>query len=142
MADVTVKRVEEIESVGGGGMSMTKLRASLGVSAFGIQLIDMEPNAAIPEHSHAGTIDLELDSDQARRAALDDQQEEVYALLRGSATLVVGDEEHPLEPGTFARIGPNEVRKVVAGPDGAQILALGGMPGRPYEPPPFTELSG
>ena len=35
-----------------------------------------------------------------------DGQEEVYTVLEGKATLTVGGEEHELEPGVFARVGP------------------------------------
>ena len=31
--------------------------------------------------------------------------------------------------GTFARVGPEERRKLVPGPDGVTVLALGGVPG-------------
>ena len=38
-------------------------------------------------------------------------------------------ETYELTPGTFARVGPAERRKIVPGPDGVTVLALGGMPG-------------
>ena len=34
------------------------------------------------------------------------RQEEVYTVLEGAATLRAGGEEHRLEPGVFARVGP------------------------------------
>ena len=120
MPDVTVKRTEDFEAIFGGGFR--KVRAGLGVSSFGIAVIDLPPNFDMyPEH------------DQSH-----DHQEEVYTALSGTATLQVGGEEHTLEPGVWARIGPDEKRKIVTGDEPARILALGGTPGRAYEPPEFT----
>ena len=87
-------------------------------------MIDFPPNAdQYPEHDHAH-----------------DSQEEVYTVLDGAATLQAGGEEHELRPGTFARVGPGEKRKLVTGAEGARVIALGGMPGKAYEvsaPSPF-----
>jgi hypothetical protein len=44
-----------------------------------------------------------------------------------------------LEPEVFVRVGPGEKRKLVTSDEGVRILALGGVPGRVYEPPEFTE---
>jgi mannose-6-phosphate isomerase-like protein (cupin superfamily) len=41
MADVTVKRLEEFEAVFGGGMR--RVRAGLGVSSFGMQVMELPP---------------------------------------------------------------------------------------------------
>jgi uncharacterized cupin superfamily protein len=120
MADVTVKRVEDFEAIFGGGFR--RVRAGLGVTSFGIGIIDLPANFAhYPEH------------DQTH-----DDQEEVYTVLSGTATLRVGGEDHELEPGVFARVGPAEKRKLITGPEPARILAMGAMPGRPYEPPEFS----
>jgi hypothetical protein len=126
MADVTVKRLDEMEPILDG--AMIRVRASLGATALGMQVLNMPGGADwYPEHNHAGE-------------PVDDQMEEIYTALRGSATLRAGGETYQLEPGVFARVGAGEKRKIVPGDDGAQILALGGMPGRVYEPPQFTEL--
>jgi uncharacterized cupin superfamily protein len=120
MADVTVKRVEDFEAIFGGGFR--KVRAGLGVTSFGIGIIDLPPNFAhYPEH------------DQTH-----DDQEEVYTVLSGLATLRVGGEDYELEPGVFARVGPAEKRKLITGAEPARILAMGAMPGRVYEPPEFS----
>jgi quercetin dioxygenase-like cupin family protein len=120
MADVTVKRVEDFEAIFGGGFR--RVRAGLGVSSFGIAVMDLPPNFEhYPEH------------DQSH-----DNQEEVYTVLEGRVTLKVGDEEHELEPGVWARIGPSEKRKLVTSGESARVLALGAIPGEVYEPPEFT----
>ena len=120
MADVTVKRVEDFEAIFGGGFR--RVRAGLGVSSFGIAVIDMPPKFEhYPEH------------DQSH-----DGQEEVYTVLSGRATLKVGDEEHELEPGVFARIGASEKRKLITGDEPVRVLAMGGIPGEAYVAPEFT----
>jgi quercetin dioxygenase-like cupin family protein len=121
MADVTVKRTEDFEPIFHGGM--LRARAGLGVTSFGMQILRFPPNAdRYPEHDHAA-----------------DGQEEVYLVLEGAATLTAGDEQHELVPGVFARIGPQERRRLATGETGALILALGGVPGRPFEVTQFTE---
>ena len=105
MADLTVKRLDEFEGIFDGGM--LRVRAGLGVTSFGMQVIQLPPNFThYPEHSHSH-----------------DDQEEVYTALSGKASLQVGGTEHMLEPGV-------------------RILAIGGVPGRAYEPPEFTEEGG
>jgi hypothetical protein len=42
----------------------------------------------------------------------------------------------------FARVGAAEQRKLSTGAAGAQILCIGGMPGRAYEPLPIVQLGG
>jgi len=120
MADVTVKRTEEFEAIFGGGFR--RVRAGLGVSSFGLAVIDLPANFdRYPAH------------DQSH-----DGQEEVYTVLSGAATLEVGGERHELEPGVWARVGPDEKRKIVTGEQPARIAAIGGMPGKVYEPPEFS----
>jgi uncharacterized cupin superfamily protein len=122
MSDVTVQRIEEFDTPNGGGFC--RARASLGVTAFGMQVENFPPHFEhYPEHDHS-----------------DDGQEEVYTVLAGSATLTAGGEEHRLEPGVFARVGPGVTRKITTGDEPARLLAVGGIPGRVYSPPPFTEL--
>jgi uncharacterized cupin superfamily protein len=121
MADVTVRRLEDFDSAFGGAMKL--VRHGLGVESFGIQVIDMPPNAdQYPEHDHSH-----------------DGQEEVYTVLEGAATLRAGGEDHELRPGTFARVGPGEKRKFLTGAEGARVLALGAIAGKAYEVQAFTQ---
>jgi quercetin dioxygenase-like cupin family protein len=120
MADVTVKTLEEFDTAFGGAMKL--VRHGLGVQSFGLQVIDFPPNAhQYPEHDHA-----------------DDAQEEVYIVVEGTVTLQAGGEEHEMRPGTFARVGPAEKRKLVTGAEGARVIAIGASPGKVYEVSPFT----
>lgn len=67
---------------------------------------------------------------------------EVYIPLKGSAKLVVGDEEWQLEPGTMARVGASEMRKILPGADGVQLLCLGGTSGQAFEVQAWSEPGG
>ena len=121
MPDVTVKRLEDFEAIFHGGFR--RVRAGLGVTSFGISVIELPPGfEGYPEH------------DQSH-----DGQEEVYTLLEGAATMRVGGEEITLEPGVWVRVGPSEKRKLVTADSPARILALGGTPGEIYTPPEFSE---
>jgi mannose-6-phosphate isomerase-like protein (cupin superfamily) len=60
-------------------------------------------------------------------------QEEVYVALRGSGILEADGEQFPLDQDHIARVGPTVKRKIIAGPDGLRLLALGGTPGEPYD---------
>lgn len=121
MADVTVRRTEDFEAAFQGGF--VKARAGLGVTSFGMQILRFPPNAdGHPEHDHSAN-----------------GEEEVYTVLEGEVTLRAGDEEHVLESGMFARVGPDVRRHLFTGERPAVVLALGGIPGRPFEIADFTE---
>jgi quercetin dioxygenase-like cupin family protein len=121
MADVTVKELGEFEAIFGGGFR--RVRAGLGVSSFGLAVMDLPSGfTQYPEHDHGP-----------------DGQEEVYTVLAGKATLTVGGSDYELEPGVFARVGPQEARKISTGDEGARLLAIGASPGKVYDPPEFTE---
>jgi uncharacterized cupin superfamily protein len=124
LADVTVKRLDEFEAIFHG--AFRRVRAGLGVTSFGIAVIDLPPSfGGYPEH------------DQSH-----DSQEEVYTLLDGAAALHVGGEEIAMEPGVWVRVGPEEKRKFVTSDSSARILAMGGTPGAVYGPPEFSEEGG
>ncbi len=124
MTDVTVKRLEDFDAVFHGGMR--RVRAGLGVTSFGIQVIELPADFSMyPSHDHSH-----------------DEQEEVYLALGGRATLQVGEEEFDLEPGVSARVGPGQQRKLLTGSESARILCLGGTPGKVYEAPEWTEEGG
>lgn len=122
MADVTVKRIDEMEAVFRGAFK--RARAELGVESFGIQVLDMPANLEqYPEHDHA-----------------ESGQEEVFVVLRGGGEIEVDGERHPINADVMVRVGPEARRKVWPGPDGMRLLALGATPGAVYEPPDVTKL--
>ncbi len=121
----TVKRLDEMEAAFGG--SFVRARASLGVTAFGMQVLEMPPMSGdgFPEHDHGY-----------------DGQEEVYHLLGGSAELALPDRVVRLDPETFVRVSPATRRRLRSGPDGARVLIVGGVPGGAFQAHPITELGG
>jgi hypothetical protein len=120
----TVRRLDEMERAFGGAIA--RVRAELGISAFGVQVADLPPNSGelAPEHDH-----------------LHDGQEELYLLLAGSAEVVLPDGV-ALDSETFIRIGPAVRRRVRSGPSGARLLMIGGFPGQAYVAPASFELGG
>jgi mannose-6-phosphate isomerase-like protein (cupin superfamily) len=122
MGDFTTKRIDDMEAVFLGGFK--RARAELGVESFGMQVLDMPPNLdAYPEHDHA-----------------ESGQEEVFVVLRGEGDIEVDGERLPLDPDTMVRVGPSARRKFWPGDQGMRVLALGGVPGQPYEAPDVTKL--
>ena len=122
MNDLTIKRIDEIDPYRGpdtvAGIQFRPAGRALGVAAFGLNVLTLAPGATgYPEHDHAK-----------------EGQEEVYVLLDGSATLRADGRDWPLERGVLVRVGPAVRRKWTPGPGGATILALGGTPGKAYEP--------
>jgi mannose-6-phosphate isomerase-like protein (cupin superfamily) len=122
MSDYTAKRINEMEAGFGGGF--VKVRAELGVTAFGMQIIQLPPDYAdYPEHDHS-----------------DSAQEEVFTVLSGSGWMDVEGERVELDPETLVRVGAETKRKVYAGPQGLRMLVTGGCPGEAYKVSSTTEL--
>lgn len=125
MSDVTVVAIDEMEGLHEG--LMRRARAELGVTAWGMQVLTLPPNwDGYPLHNHSAD-------------AYDPNQEEVYVPLAGSGRLLVDGDEYELRPGIMARLGPDQLRRIVPGDDGIRVLALGGRPGA-FEPGAWTEL--
>jgi hypothetical protein len=122
MSDYTAKPIGEMEASYGGGF--VKARAELGVSAFGMQVIQLPPDFGdYPEHDHS-----------------ESGQEEVYLPIGGSGWIEIDGERVDLDTDTFVRVGPAARRKVYSGPEGLRVLAIGGAPGHAYQIEPSTEL--
>ncbi len=114
MADLTAMTIDELEASMGGGFK--HVAKSLGLSSFGINILDIPPGfEGYPEHDHSA-----------------DGQEELYIPIAGSARLDAGGESQVLEPGVVVRVGPDEKRKIVTEGDSVRIIAVGGTPGKAY----------
>jgi len=66
--------------------------------------IELEPNAAVPEHHHVN--------------------EQTGMLLRGSMMFTIGDETQEVRPGSMWVIPADVPHSVVAGPEGATLAEL------------------
>src|SRR6185436_6435710 len=85
-----------------------RLRAELGVSTFGINVIVLQPGQVGRIHRH-------------------ERQEEVYLVLAGELSLYVEGEEHRVTEGGLARVAPEVRRQLVnRRPHKLVLLALGG----------------
>jgi mannose-6-phosphate isomerase-like protein (cupin superfamily) len=122
MAGYAVRRIDDMEGAYGGAFK--RARAELGVSSFGMQVLDLPPGLEqYPDHDHS-----------------EDGQEEVYLALRGGGEIEIAGERHRLDPDTMVRVGPGVSRKIWPGPEGVRVLAIGGCPGQAYEAPEFSQL--
>ena len=100
------------------GVRFRPLRATLGITAFGTNVLELDPhNEGHPEHDHTA-----------------DGQEELYVVLEGEVWLRTAEGEQRLGQGEVARVGPETTRKLVTRDSGAVILAIGGTPGQAFVP--------
>ena len=83
-------------------------RKALGLQAFGMNITELPPGETIPEHD-------EVDRDQ----------EEVFVVLSGDATMVIDGAEHAAPAGTFVRLDPEPQRTIVnTGEDACVVLIV------------------
>jgi uncharacterized cupin superfamily protein len=111
---LTILTIDEMERSGDWALA----RRSLGVSAFGLNVVDVPPGAAIPEH------------DESER-----DQEEVFVTLSGDPELVVDGVRNPLPTGSFARVSPEPHRTVRnPGDTPARVLIMSAPRTSGYKP--------
>ena len=111
---ITFAHRDECERTG----NWTLVRRTLGVRAFGINLVDIPPGGQIPEHD-------ETDRDQ----------EEVFYVLSGKPTMVVDGAEHAAAAGMFVRLDPEHARTVRNDSDEhASVLIMSAPCSSGYEP--------
>ena len=119
----TIKHRDEFESMEGSGDSTWRLaRKALGTSAFGFNLVEIDPGGQIPEHDEAQSGQVEL-----------------YAILEGEAVLRIEDEDHPAPAGTFASIEPPASRTIINRSDApVTALLIGVHPAGDYNAPAWA----
>jgi hypothetical protein len=122
MGEYAVKKIDEMEAVYLGAFK--RARAELGVESFGLAVIDLPPDFENnPEHDHA-----------------EDGQEEVYMAIRGGGEIEIEGERFPLDPDHMVRVASGTKRKVWPGAEGMRMVIVGGVPGKVYEVPAFSQL--
>jgi quercetin dioxygenase-like cupin family protein len=115
----TVLNRDELEQMDGSGECSWRLaRKSLGVTAFGMNLVEIGPGGQIPEH------------DETERG-----QEEVFIVWEGEATAVIDGIESQAPAGTFVRVAP-EVRRTIRndGQGTVKLLIVSAPRSSGYEP--------
>src|SRR3954465_12831379 len=96
----------------GEGPGFRKIRRVLGVTAFGVNAIEIPPGFQTGRHFH-------------------DEQEELYFVHRGRIAIRMNDDtEHVLGPGGIARVDATTVRQIEnVGDEPALYLIAGGKDG-------------
>jgi quercetin dioxygenase-like cupin family protein len=97
----------------GEGPGFRKIRAPLGVTAFGANAVVLPPGYQTGRHFH-------------------DRQQELYIVLRGEIEFEFGEgEKQVLGPGGLARVDPPTVRRLrnVSDTDEAMYICVGGADG-------------
>jgi len=110
----TIAHSDELERTG----SWRLVRRTLGLNAFGVNLVEVAPGDTLPEHD-------EVDRDQ----------EELFFVVSGSPSLLIDGQEHALPAGTFARLDPAHRRTVRnSGGESAIVLIASAPCSSGYEP--------
>jgi quercetin dioxygenase-like cupin family protein len=96
----------------GEGPGFRKVRRELGVTAFGVNAIELPPGFETGRHFH-------------------EEQEELYFVHRGRIRIRLNDvSEHELGPGGLARVDPATIRQIKnVGDEPALLLVAGGKDG-------------
>jgi glyoxylate utilization-related uncharacterized protein len=114
MAAFTIQRDDELERAYD---IWVLVRKSLGVAAFGLNVVELPTGGSIPEHHE-----------------LDRAQEEVFYVIEGSPTMTIDGVDHPLEAGTFVRLDPEPLRTVRNDGDGvARVMIMSAPTSSGYE---------
>ena len=111
MADYTHLNLKDVEDqapkFGMENLEFRMARVPLELENSGLSYLRLAPNFRIPfGHHHKN-------------------QEEVYVLISGSARLKVGDDVIDLKPFDAVRVAKDTMRGFEAGPEGAELIAIG-----------------
>ena len=120
MSGYAAAHLDEIEEVNDGRCTWQPVRHHFGITAFGVNAWTAR-NAGdriINEHDES-----EPDSD-----------EELYLVLQGRATFELDGEHLDAPVGTLVFVRPGVKRTAIAEEPDTMIIALGGVPGKAYEP--------
>ena len=123
MSGFEVARLDELEEVPYRSCALRPVRHHFGIAAFGVNAWTGHAagDRLIPEH--------------------DDAQEELYLVLRGRAVFELDGERLDTPAGTLVFVHPKVNRTAFAEDDETSILALGGTPGRAYDPSDWEILN-
>ena len=119
MSDYAVVHVDEIDEISDGRCPQRPVRHHLGITAFGINTWTGREvgDRIINEHDET-----------------DDGNEELYFVSKGRAVFELDGERREAPEGTFVFVPPAVKRTAFAEEPGTTLLAVGGIPGKAYEP--------
>src|SRR2546421_6249131 len=118
MDGYAVAHVDDIEELDDGRAPMRAVRHQFGITSFGV-------NAWIAREAGARIINEHDESE--------DSNEELYLVLRGRASFEVDGEQFDAPAGTFVFVRPGVKRTAFGEEPDTTIIAVGGVPGKPYE---------
>src|SRR3954447_13168468 len=116
MSDYTIKNLKEVDDVAAGrapGVEARMARSALESSQLGVSYFRYESNTRTP-HGHRHEV-----------------QEEAYVVVSGSGRVKLDDEILDVKQWDVVRVAPKTARGFEAGPDGLELIAIGGS--RPEE---------
>jgi hypothetical protein len=116
--DIAASAIDDLPQLWDGFAKL--VRTGLGISAFGVQIMDLPPDYATKSHDESET-----------------GQQELYVALRSGA-VVAGERRLPLDPEHLVRVDAGVDRVLTSGPDGLRVLCVGGVPGAAYTAPEWT----
>jgi len=119
MSNYTVANLDEIEEISDGRSPMRPVRHHLGITSFGVNAWTAKDagDQLINEHDES-----------------DDGQEELYLVHQGHAVFELDGERLDAPTGTLVSVRPSVKRTAFAEEPGTTLIALGGTPGKAYEP--------
>jgi hypothetical protein len=121
MSRYAVAHLDEIDEISDGRCPSRPVRYRFGITSFGVN--------AWTGHEAGDRIINEHDESDG-----EDSEEELYLVQRGRATFELDGERVDAPAGTLVFARPGVKRTAFAEERGTTILAIGGTPGKAYEP--------
>ena len=119
MSGYSAKAIDELPTLWDGFAKL--VRPGLDITAFGANIMDLPPDYSTKSHDEG-----------------DSGQEELYVAMRGSGSVDIDGEQHPLDVNHVVKVDPGTARVLSSGPDGLRALIIGGVPGGVYQPPDWS----
>jgi hypothetical protein len=113
------RRIDELPQLWDGFAKL--VRTGMGITAFGVQIMDLPPDYRTESHDEA-----------------DSGQQELYVALSGDGAVIAGDDRLPLDAEHVVRVDAGVDRVLTSGATGLRVLCVGGVPGGIYQPPEWT----
>jgi quercetin dioxygenase-like cupin family protein len=109
MSNFTIVNLLELDHAGAAveGLEVRMARKHLGSRDLGVSHFRYEPNVQSISHLHR-------------------EQEEAYVVVAGSGSIRLDGEVHEIGIWDVVRVAPEVVRGFEAGPDGLDVIAIGG----------------
>jgi uncharacterized cupin superfamily protein len=107
IAGFAISTEEELERSG----RWSLVRRTLGISSFGVNVVEIGPGQGIPEHNEA-----------------ERDHEELFVVLEGELVAVIDGERHPVSARSFVRVDPEPMRTFLNEGDAVARLLIVSAP--------------